>query len=177
MPATSSQTIGPFWHLIEDRGWADLTRFGAGGERILLRGRITDGAGQPVARACVELWQPSPPASESWDGFGRCNTDPDGEFCFTTLKPGAVPGPPGSNVAQAPHAAITILASGLMTHLHSRIYFDGEEANARDPLLASLPPGRRATLIARPDGHEKAMPAWRLDIRLQGAAETVFLQI
>ena len=28
--ATASQTIGPYWHLIEDKSWADLTRFGAG---------------------------------------------------------------------------------------------------------------------------------------------------
>ena len=32
--ATASQTIGPYWHLIEDETWADLTRFGATGERI-----------------------------------------------------------------------------------------------------------------------------------------------
>ena len=33
MSATASQTIGPFWHLLEDKTWADLTRFGAEGER------------------------------------------------------------------------------------------------------------------------------------------------
>ena len=32
--ATSSQTIGPFWHLIEHPEWADLTRFGAAGARV-----------------------------------------------------------------------------------------------------------------------------------------------
>ena len=30
--ATASQTIGPYWHLLEDPSWADLTRFGATGE-------------------------------------------------------------------------------------------------------------------------------------------------
>ncbi len=177
MPATSSQTIGPFWHLVEDAAWADLTRFGADGERIVLRGRITDGAGQQVARACVELWQASPAASSGWEGFGRCNTDATGEFRFRTLKPGAIPAAPGSNLGQAPHVAVTILASGLMTQLHSRIYFAGEAANVRDPLLASLDPGRRATLVATPDGREDEVPVWRLDIRLQGDGETVFLDI
>ena len=28
IPATAAQTIGPFWHLIEDPAMADLTRFG-----------------------------------------------------------------------------------------------------------------------------------------------------
>jgi protocatechuate 3,4-dioxygenase, alpha subunit len=36
MPAaTRSQTIGPFWHLIEHPEWADLTRFGAEGEHVV----------------------------------------------------------------------------------------------------------------------------------------------
>ena len=31
MPAaTASQTIGPYWHLVEHPEWADLTRFGGG---------------------------------------------------------------------------------------------------------------------------------------------------
>lgn len=61
MPAaTASQTIGPFWHLLEDPAWADLTRFGAVGERIALVGTIVDGDGAPVSDTRVELWQPNP---------------------------------------------------------------------------------------------------------------------
>ena len=26
--ATASQTIGPYWHLLDEKNWADLTRFG-----------------------------------------------------------------------------------------------------------------------------------------------------
>jgi len=51
MPAaTASQTIGPYWHLIEHKEWADLTRFGAEipGDRI---GAIVTGGwlGVPLA--------------------------------------------------------------------------------------------------------------------------------
>ena len=53
--ATASQTIGPYWHLLEDQSWADLTRFGAEGERIAIAGRLTDGAGAPVTDGCVEI--------------------------------------------------------------------------------------------------------------------------
>ena len=42
--ATSSQTIGPYWGLIEHPEMADLTRFGAEGQRLTLHGRITDGS-------------------------------------------------------------------------------------------------------------------------------------
>ena len=175
--ATGSQTIGPFWHLLDDPALADLTRFGAEGERILLIGTITDGDGVPVSDACVELWQPSPPRSATWDGFGRAASDVEGNYRFVTLKPGPVPGAPGANTLQAPHAAVTLFARGLLIHLQTRIYFEGEKLNESDPLLASLEPERRATLLARPVGERDGMPAWRLDIRLQGEDETVFLDV
>jgi protocatechuate 3,4-dioxygenase alpha subunit len=176
-PATASQTIGPYWHLLEQPGWADLTRFGATGDKIALVGTIVDGDGLPVGDACVELWQPSPPTSDTWDGFGRTATDAEGNFRFVTLKPGPVPGAPVANAPQAPHAAITLFARGLLIHLHTRAYFEGDPLNERDPLLASLDAGRRATLIARPVGEHGGLPAWRLDIRLQGEDETVFLEV
>ncbi|MBV8654099.1 MAG: protocatechuate 3,4-dioxygenase subunit alpha, partial [Alphaproteobacteria bacterium] len=90
--ATSSQTIGPYWHLLEEKAWADLTRFGADGELIRIIGTITDGDGAPVSDACVELWQADPPATADFVGFGRCGSDAEGNFHFTTLKPGPVPG-------------------------------------------------------------------------------------
>ena len=175
--ATASQTIGPFWHLLEDPSWSDLTRFGAEGERMILIGTVTDGDGLPVSDACIELWQPSPERSAVWDGFGRAATDVGGNYRFTTLRPGPVPIGAGSNAAQAPHIAVTLFARGLTIHLHTRAYFEGEALNEQDPLLASLPPERRATLIARPVGARDGLPAWRLDIRLQGGDETVFLEI
>jgi protocatechuate 3,4-dioxygenase alpha subunit len=48
-----------------------------------------------------------------------------------------------------------------------------EAALATDPLLASLPPARRRTLLAWPDGPGR----WRWDLRLQGEDETVFLDL
>jgi protocatechuate 3,4-dioxygenase alpha subunit len=175
--ATASQTIGPYWHLLEDKSWADLTRFGAKGERIVLAGRVLDGDGAPFPEVCVEIWQADPPASDTFQGFGRAATDANGEFRFTTIKPGPLPG--RGNTEQAPHIALTILGRGLMQHLVTRAYFQGEALNETDPVLSSIEDAeRRNTLIAKPDG-----PAtWRLDIRLQGSLhgpdiETVFLEV
>lgn len=171
LSATASQTIGPYWHLIEHAEWADLTRFGAAGDRIVLTGRITDGDGAPVADACVEIWQTDPPTDEKFPGFGRARADADGVFRFTTIRPGPVAG--RGNTQQAPHLAIAIQARGLMQALMTRAYFAGEVLNATDPVLSMIEdPARRATLIAQPAGSGE----WRLDIRLQGADETVFLQ-
>jgi protocatechuate 3,4-dioxygenase alpha subunit len=170
--ATASQTIGPYWHLLEDKDWADLTRFGATGERITLIGRVQDGAGASVSDACVEIWQADPPVDDRFAGFGRCGTDQNGMFRFITLKPGPVPG--RGNAQQAPHIAIQIFARGLLRGLVTRAYFEGERLNETDPLLATIDsPGRRNTLIAGPAGEA----TWRMDIRLQGGDETVFLDV
>ncbi len=170
--ATASQTIGPYWHLIEDRTWADLTRFGATGERITLSGTVTDGDGAPFSDVCVELWQSDPPASEQFPAFGRSRTDAAGGYRFTTLKPGPVAG--RGNAIQAPHFALWVLGRGLMRGLATRVYFAGDPRNETDTVLGSIEDSaRRATLIAAADGPA----AWRFDIRLQGAGETVFFDV
>jgi len=171
MHTTTSQTIGPYWHLLEDKSWADLTRFGAEGEVITITGAVHDGAGKPLADACVEIWQSSPPAAENFPGFGRAATNDAGQFSFKTIKPGPVPGP--GNSLQAPHLAMTILARGLLFHLSTRLYFDGDPANENDPILGLIDETRRGTLIARETGAK----IWHLDINLQGANETVFFDI
>ena len=63
--ATSSQTIGPFWHLIEHPEWADLTRFGASGERVTLTGSVIDGDGNPVTDAAASSFSGRVPVSET----------------------------------------------------------------------------------------------------------------
>jgi protocatechuate 3,4-dioxygenase, alpha subunit len=170
--ATSSQTIGPFWHLLEDASWADLTRFGAAGEVITVEGRLLDGGGAPSADACIEIWQSSPETSELFQGFGRAATDAQGRFRFKTIRPDAMLGP--GNTLQAPHIALTIMARGLLFHLMTRLYFAGDPRNSEDPILSLIEdPARRTTLIAKPiEPH-----VWHIDIHLQGESETVFFEI
>ena len=170
--ATAFQTIGPYWHLIEHPEEADLTRFGATGEALTLVGRIIDGARAPVADACVELWQASPEAGPHFPGWGRARTDANGEYRFTTVKPGPVPG--RGNTLQAPHFALNLFARGVLTRLYTRAYFQGEALNATDPLLNLVDDTqRRASLIAKPEG----AAVWRMDIVLQGEGETVFIEV
>jgi protocatechuate 3,4-dioxygenase alpha subunit len=173
---TASQTAGPYWHIIDHPEWADLLRgdnAGVAGDRITLTGQISDGDGTPCGDAMVEVWQAGPDGAyeAGFHGFGRCATDEAGRFRFTTVKPGPVPGP--GNSLQAPHITLAVFARGLMNHVTTRAYFEGEAHNDADPILALVPENRRHTILAR----ETAPGVWALNIRLQGEGETVFLDV
>ena len=168
MKRTPSQTVGPFFH--EALRWKDGGRvaFAEDGERILLVGRIVDGAGNPVADALVETWQnaPSggPPAAASEgnpSGFARVETGEDGGFRIETALPGGT----------APYLDVAIFARGLLKALRTRVYLAPEERVRKEPLLASIATSPRLqTLVARPAGPGE----YRWEVRLQGEGETVF---
>ena len=112
-------------------------------------------------------------AATGFRGFGRAGTGtlPGHEFAFRTIKPGATAD------GQAPHINLIVTMRGLLNHVFTRVYFDDEaQANARDPVLASVPEARRATLIARRDPSAAGL-VYRIDIRMQGDAETVFFDV
>jgi protocatechuate 3,4-dioxygenase alpha subunit len=155
---TPSQTVGPFFSIGLVR--APQNEIVAGGS-VRIVGRVLDGAGDPVPDAVVELWQPA----EDGTRWGRCGTDAEGRFEFTTEKPAAVDG-------SAPCAAVAVFARGLLKQVATRLYFPGEEANEHDPVLAALEPAQRDTLVAREEDG-----ALRFDIRLQGDDQTVFFAV
>ncbi len=189
-----SQTIGPYFaYCLTPEPWGKkgitsnrLAAAGTPGDHIRIEGRVLDGAGEPVNDALVEIWQANAagryrhpaddraelPVDDNFSGFGRCMTDDDGGFWFETVKPGRVPG--RGNQVQAPHVSLIIQARGMPSHAFTRFYFaDEAEANAEDPVLASVEETRRGTLIAaREDTPGGAV--YRLDIVLQGELETVF---
>jgi protocatechuate 3,4-dioxygenase alpha subunit len=79
----------------------------------------------------------------------------------------------------APHLAVTILGSGLMRRLVTRMYFPGDPRNDADPLLRQIADEAvRRRLLARPVERPE-MPDGALslvfDIVLRGADETPFL--
>lgn len=188
-PLTPSQTVGPFFHrALLHEGWNDLAARGAKGERVVIEGRVLDGDGAPVSDAMLEIWQANAAGrydhpedhqeklgDPNFHGFGRTATDTEGRFRVVTIKPGALPGRGGA--VQAPHINITIFARGLLKQLVTRIYFPNEPLNAGDPLLNAVPAGRRATLIAREAAGGRAARTLNFDVVLQGAGETVFLDV
>ena len=192
---TPSQTVGPFFKygLTPDGkyDWNDaftnnLVTADTTGERIRIEGRVFDGDGLPVPDCMLEIWQADTSGNfadpkdkrampnSSFTGFGRCGTGGNGDYAFDTIKPGSVPDPDGN--PQAPHILLAIFARGMLLHNYSRIYFEGEAANATDPVMALVPPERRPTLIAK-RATGSASSVYRFDIHLQGDNETVFFEI
>lgn len=178
LPPTPGQTVGPFFGYAMP--YADgpfLVQPGTTGA-IRLQGTVYDGSGDFVPDALLEIWQPDAdgiisrePGSlirdgYTFTGFGRAPVNGAGTFTFTTVNPGAVNG-------GAPFISVVVFARGLMNRLHTRIYLpENQAALDTDPLLSSLDPERRKTLIGTraPDG------GLQWDVRLQGEDETVFLQ-
>jgi protocatechuate 3,4-dioxygenase, alpha subunit len=182
---TASQTVGPFFIIgLPDDALAELVP-ADDPDAIRLGGVVLDGAGEPVDDALIEIWQANRagryahpedrreelPLEQGFTGFGRCATDSQGRFEFITVKPGRVPAPSGG--MQSPHIDVSVFARGLLKRLVTRIYFPDEtEANAQDPVLSSMDPEQRDTLVAIPE--EGGL---RFDIHLQGDGETAFFVV
>jgi protocatechuate 3,4-dioxygenase alpha subunit len=191
---TPSQTVGPFFAFAlsaPQYGYehsaiasGDMADDLVPGERIRIVGRVIDGAGDPVSDAMIEIWQADAegryahPAdgrasNQAFRGFGRfgTGTDPQSRFVFATIKPGAVA------EGEAPHVSVIVFMRGMLSHAYTRLYFSDEaEANARDPVLRSVPEERRETLIARRE-ETGAAPVYHFDIVMQGDQETVFFDV
>nr|WP_205520722.1 protocatechuate 3,4-dioxygenase subunit alpha [Propylenella binzhouense] len=194
MKQTPSQTVGPYfaYGLTAEQYGYPFTAIAGGkvadelctGDRIHVTGRVFDGNGDPIDDAMIEIWQadsegrylhPEDGRSSNsvFTGYGRygTGTDPQNRFLFETVKPGSVDG------VQAPHINVILFMRGQLSHLYTRIYFSDEvEANAKDPVLDTVPEARRETLVAR----REDMPigvVYHFDIHMQGEKETVFFDL
>jgi protocatechuate 3,4-dioxygenase, alpha subunit len=173
LSTTPSQTVGPFFAIELPYGDGPyVVREGTEGA-IWVRGRLIDGAGEPIPDGLVESWQAGPDGGFEgpFRGFGRSGTDSEGRWAILTLKPGPVPGRDGAT--QAPHLDLSVFARGLLHRVVTRLYFaDEPEANASDPVLSDLDDEARATLVAAAiDG------GYELDIHMQGPHETTFFAV
>lgn len=184
---TPFQPTGPYPQVMLDLPTGAAIPLGttARGERIIIEGRLLDGSGAPVFDAMVETWQadsvgryahPQDPRGAEADpgfwGYRRVATGNDGRFRIETIKPGLTSALDGRSEPPAPHLVVGIYGGGILYRYVTRMYFDGEAANATDAILGMVPDHRRRTLIARRDGS-----TYHFDIRLQGEGETVFFDV
>jgi protocatechuate 3,4-dioxygenase, alpha subunit len=144
---TPSQTVGPFYSIGLCR--RPENQLAPGGTE--LHGTLYEGAGEPIGDGVIELWDA---VGRRW---GRSGTDAEGRFSFVVSKPDAL----------VPYLHAFVFARGLLRHQLTRIYFP-DEANENDPVFASLPADRRASLVALEEDD-----ALRFDIHMQGERATV----
>ena len=188
---TPSQTVGPFFaygltavqYGYDYSSIADDLLIGpdVDSNRIVITGYVYDGQGKVVPDAMIEFLQadeagtyrsvPLQKERDNFTGFGRMGTgtQPGSRFTFTTVKPGAI----GN---QAPHINVILFMRGSLLHVYTRIYFEDEKSNEKDPILNLVPQTRRNTLIAKRSPRTD-ITEYRFDIHMQGENETVFLDV
>lgn len=194
LPHTLSERTGPvFGHGDLGELDDDLTRNGRRngeplGERIVVTGRVTDEAGRPVRDTLVEVWQANAagryvhkadrhdaPLDPNFSGGGRCVTDADGRYCFTTIKPGAYPWGNHHNAWRPAHIHFSLFGPTIATRLVTQMYFPGDPLLDLDPIFLGAPePARRRQVAAF--SIEATQPLFALgyafDIVLRGASAT-----
>ncbi|WP_269857177.1 protocatechuate 3,4-dioxygenase subunit beta [Streptomyces sp. RPT161] len=129
---------------------ADLTRQHPGqplGERITVTGRVQDRAGRPVRGQLVEIWQANAagryahrrdqhdaPLDPNFTGAGRCLTDEQGRYRFTTIRPGAYPWGGNSRSWRPAHIHFSLFGTAFTQRLVTQMYFPGDPLLPLDPI-------------------------------------------
>jgi len=181
-----------FGHRDVDPLEADLTIAHRGepvGERMVVTGRVLDGAGRPVRHQLVEIWQANaggryihkrdqhPAAIDpNFTGVGRCLTGADGRYRFTTIKPGPYPWKNHRNAWRPAHIHFSVFGTEFTQRMITQMYFPHDPLFALDPIYQAIPdPAARERLVAAYD-HDLTTPEWatgyRWDIVLTGTHRT-----
>ena len=104
MGTTPSQTVGPFFAIELPFGDGPYVVHEGTEDAIWLRGRVLDGAGDPVPDAVLEAWQEA--------GWGRAHTDADGRWSL--------------RIASADAVVVAVFARGLLNRVVARLQGGGE---------------------------------------------------
>jgi protocatechuate 3,4-dioxygenase beta subunit len=182
LPHTVSELTGPVYGesvvLPTDN---DLTRQHEGeplGERIIVSGRVLGSDGKSIRGQLVEIWQANAagryrhevdthpaPLDPNFSGGGRCLTDGDGCYRFTTIKPGSYPWLNHPNAWRPNHIHFSLFGRAFTERLVTQMYFPGDPLFPFDPIFNSVPDERaRQRLISRFD-LDLTQPNWALGYR------------
>lgn len=160
------------------------------GERIIVTGRILDGDGRPVRDQLVEIWQANAagryihkrdqhpaPIDPNFTGIGRCITDDQGNYEFTTIRPGPYPWKNHHNAWRPAHIHFSLFGTDFTQRMITQMYFPGDPLFALDPIYQSIVDQQaRDRLVAAYD-HDVTRHEWctgyRWDIVLTGSRRTL----
>ncbi len=173
---------------------ADLTAQHEGqaiGERIIVSGVVRDTEGKPLRDTLVEIWQANAagryrhrwdnwpaPLDPNFSGAGRCVTDPEGRYSFTTIKPGPYPWGNHYNAWRPAHIHFSLLGRAFAQRLVTQMYFPGDPFFPYDPIFNAIRDKQaRERLVSRFDihaTHPNWAHAYQFDIYLRGPGQTPF---
>jgi protocatechuate 3,4-dioxygenase beta subunit len=184
-PRFSPQWYAPHVDMTKNNGREAI------GERIIVAGQLRDEDGRPVPHAMVEVWQANAtgryaherdqhdaPLDPNFQGIARVFTDGEGQYRFTTIRPGAYPWRNHANAWRPTHIHFGLHGPGAAQRLITQMYFPGDPLLALDPIfLATADEAARNRLIANFD-LAVTQPEWalgyRFDIVLRGREATPF---
>jgi protocatechuate 3,4-dioxygenase beta subunit len=193
VPQTLTELTGPVYgeNAVEPLD-SDLTRQHEGepqGERIIVTGRVLGSDGKPAAGQLIEIWQANAggryrhdvdqhpaPLDPNFSGGGRCLTDADGGYRFTTIKPGAYPWKNHPNAWRPAHIHLSLFGRAFTERLVTQMYFPGDPLLEHDPIWQSIrdePSRRRLISSFDPEVTEEDWAlGYRFDIVLGGRHAT-----
>jgi protocatechuate 3,4-dioxygenase beta subunit len=161
------------------------------GERIIVTGRVLDEGGRPVPNALIEIWQANSagrymhkvdqhpaPLDPNFHGAGRVLTNEDGEYRFTTIRPGAYPWGNHHNAWRPAHIHFSICGVNFLQRLVTQMYFPGDPLMPLDPIYNGIPDEDARKRLVSVYDHEVTTPEWalgfRFDIVVCGPKQTPF---
>jgi catechol 1,2-dioxygenase len=148
--ATESTVLGPFYRPgAPVRGMGEQIARPQDGSPVLVRGRVEDPAGRPVAGATIDVWQCSSnglydtqdPGQPPFNLRGVFVTPPDGRYEFRTVRPVSYPIPTDGPVGDLLRAAGR--HQWRAAHIHAIVSAPGRRAvtthifDAENPYLDS----------------------------------------
>jgi protocatechuate 3,4-dioxygenase beta subunit len=183
---TPAQTEGPFYppapHAETD---VDLTLLEghterAAGDTILVRGRVTDLAGNPLAGARVDIWQANhwgryahpgdrnpAPLDPNFQGIGIAYTDVNGYYGFRTITPAPYPLSAMGDSGMRPRHIHFKAAHDDAGKVTTQMYFEGDPLIVNDVVMRGTPEELRPLLISSAvEDPETGLPLHRFDIAL-----------
>jgi protocatechuate 3,4-dioxygenase beta subunit len=195
LPANFSDLTAPVYgYLPLGETDNDLTRQHAGeplGERIIVAGRVLDEDGRAVPHTLIEIWQCNAagrylharddhpaPLDPNFSGGGRMMTDAQGQYQFTTIKPGAYPWRNHHNAWRPAHVHFSLFGTSFQSRLVTQMYFPNDPLFPFDPIMQSVPDERARERLVSKFELELTRPEWalgyRFDIVLRGRDSTPF---
>jgi protocatechuate 3,4-dioxygenase beta subunit len=196
-PQSESETSGPvFGHSMLDPLDNDLIRnYAAGGEaigeRIRVHGQVLDENARPVAGTLIEVWQANAGGryrhgrdqyiaalDPNFGGGGRCITDADGKYSFSTVRPGPYPFRNNGSEWRPSHIHFSLFGHAFAQRLVTQMYFEGDPLIRICPIVNTIrDPAAIDRLISRLDMASQVpfdSLVYRFDIVLRGRRSTFF---